>query len=193
VNVRYLFWVMVTLSSSRKSQAGQLFLAVLPDVETSQRIYRMAKFVKSANAFRGRLTPPERLHVTLFSLSGLSEQMVGKACDAINEVRAAPFEISFDRSVSFRGQPGSRPFVLAGGDGLAQLKLFRRSLTTAFAQRDGLKHLGRRDFTPHITLLFDDKVVDEQPFGPIRWTVRDLALIHSMKGHKHLARWPLHV
>ena len=175
------------------SQAGQLFLAIVPDAETSARIHRMAEILKAAHAFRGQLTPPDRLHVTLFSLGGLPEQLVEKVCEAIGEMRAEPFEISFDRTMSFRGRPGSRPFVLAGSDGLGRLKLFRRSLANAFAQTDGLKHLGRRDFTPHVTLLFDARSADEQPIGPLGWTVRNLVLIHSMRGHKHLAHWPLHV
>lgn len=191
--VHDLFYFMTLFGEGRASQGGELFLAVLPDAATSRHIHRMAEILKAVHAFRGRLTSPERLHVTLFSLGGLSGLTVERACQAIGEIQAEPFEISFDRSTSFRGQRGSRPFVLAGGDGLARLKLFRRSLATAFAQRDGLKHLGRRDFTPHLTLLFDDKVVDEQPFGPIGWTVRDLVLIHSMNGHRHLAHWPLHV
>ena len=45
----------------------------------------------------------------------------------------------------------------------------------------------------HVTLLFDDRAVEKHPIGPIGWTVRHLVLIHSMKGHQHLARWPLHV
>jgi 2'-5' RNA ligase len=118
--------------------------------------------------------------------------MVEKACKVVGEVRAEPFEICFDRTMSFRGRPGSRPFVLAGSEGLGGLKLFRRSLVPAFA-RDGPKHLGRRDFTPHVTLLFEDRAVDEQPIGPVRWTVRDVVLVHSMNGHRHLAHWPLYV
>jgi RNA 2',3'-cyclic 3'-phosphodiesterase len=186
-----LFYVKMTLSASH--QAGQLFVAILPDAETSARIYKMAEILKAAHAFRGQLTAPDRLHVTLFSLGGLPEQLIEKACEAIGEARAEPFEISFDRSMSFRGQPGSRPFVLAGSDGLKRLKAFRRALAAAFARRNGLRHLGRRDFTPHITLLFDDRAVEEQPFGPIGWTVRNLVLIHSMNGHRHLAHWPLRV
>jgi 2'-5' RNA ligase len=186
-----LFYFKMTLSAS--SQAGQLFVAILPDAETSAQIHRMAAVMKAAHAFRGQLTAPDRLHVTLFSLGGLPDQLVAKACEAIGEVRAEPFGISFDRTMSFRGQPGSRPFVLSGHSGLRQLKLFRRSVAAAFARRDGLRHLGRRDFTPHITLLFDDSTVEEQPFGPIGWMVRSLVLIHSMNGHRHLAHWPLRV
>ena len=184
---------MTSFRASHSRQAGELFLAILPDAETSARIYKIAEILKAAHAFRGRLTAPERLHVTLFSLGHLSQDRVEAACAAIEELKAEPFDVSFDRTMSFRGRPGSRPFVLAGVDGLVPLKLFRRSLAAAFAQRDGLKHLGRRDFTPHVTLLFDDQAVDEQPIGPIGWTVRGLVLIHSMKGHEHLAQWPLHV
>jgi 2'-5' RNA ligase len=190
-HVHDLFYFKMTLSAS--SQAGQLFIAILPDAETSAQIHRMAAVMKTAHAFRGQLTAPDRLHVTLFSLGGLPDQLVAKACEAIGEAWAEPFEISFDRSMSFRGQPGSRPFVLAGSDGLKRLKVFRRALAAAFARRNGLRHLGRRDFTPHITLLFDDRTVEEQPFGPIGWTVRSVVLIHSMNGHRHLAQWPLHV
>ena len=133
------------------------------------------------------------LHRAIWSTSAGQSVTVAMACAAIDELKAEPFDVSFDRTMSFRGGPGSRPFVLAGGDGLVPLKLFRRCLAAAFVQRDGLKHLGRRDFTPHVTLLFDDRVVDEQPIGPIGWTARDLVLIHSMKGHQHLANWPLRV
>jgi 2'-5' RNA ligase len=181
----------MTLNASHR--AGQLFVAILPDAELSARIHQMAEILKAAHAFRGRLTTPDRLHVTLFSLGGLPEQLIEKARELIAEMRAEPFEISFDRTMSFRGQPGSRPFVLTGDSGLKQLKLFRRSVAAAFARSEGLRHLGRREFTPHITLLFDDRVAEEQPFGPIGWTVRKLVLIHSMNGHRHLAHWPLHV
>jgi RNA 2',3'-cyclic 3'-phosphodiesterase len=184
---------MTMFDPSADDQAGRLFLAVLPDAETAARLYAMAERLKEANAFSGHLTARERLHVTLFCFNGLEEQSIERACGILDDVRADPFSVSFDRSVSFRGQRGSRPFVLTGDDGLNPLKRFRRSLAGAFARRDGLKHLGRRDFTPHVTLLFDKQSADEQPFGPIGWTVRELVLIHSMKGHEHLARWPLHV
>ena len=105
-HVHDLFYFKMTLSAS--SQAGQLFIAILPDAETSAQIHRMAAVMKTAHAFRGQLTAPDRLHVTLFSLGGLPDQLVAKACEAIGEVWAEPFEISFDRSMSFRGQPGSR-------------------------------------------------------------------------------------
>jgi RNA 2',3'-cyclic 3'-phosphodiesterase len=165
----------------------------LPDPETAARIYRMAEVLKKANAFRGQLTSRERLHVSLFCFNGLDKQSVERACGIVGQARTEPFTLGFDRNMSFRGQAGSCPFVLTGSDGLRSLSLFRRSLANTFARKDGLRHLELRDFTPHVTLLFDDQSADEQPFGPVEWIARELVLIHSDRGHAHLARWPLHV
>jgi 2'-5' RNA ligase len=174
------------------SDGGNLFLAILPDADALSRIWERAAIVRRAHGFEAPLTPRDRLHVTLLPLNGLYESEVEAVCQAMAEVRSAPFEVSFDYTTSFRGRPGSQPFVLAGDHGLKSLKAFRRLLAAAFT-RKGLGHLARRQFTPHVTLLFGDRAVEEHPFGPIGWTVRDIVLIHSMKGHRHLARWPLDV
>jgi 2'-5' RNA ligase len=175
---------------SSASQTSRLFLAVLPDADTSAEIYRKATIMKRARQFRGELTAPDHLHVTLFSLGGLPQPLIATACEAVAEIKAEPFDVSFDRTVSFRGRVGSRPFVLAGESGLRRLKSFRRSLASAM-MRKGLQLMAHRDFTPHVTLLFDDRAVEENPFGPIDWTVRDIVLIRSLRGHAHLARWRL--
>lgn len=104
----------------------------------------------------------------------------------------SPFEVWFDRIASFRGRPGHHVFVLMGDDGLSGLKLLRRTLGDAMV-RNGLKHLVKAEFTPHITLLYDRLTVEEQPIEPIVWTIGEFVLIHSMNGHTHLARWPLRV
>ena len=172
------------------SETGRLFLAVLPDADRSAEIYRMAEIVRRAHKFRGQLTAPDRLHVTLFPLSGLPQPVVATACEAVAEMKAEPFDVSFDRTMSFRGRIGSRPFVLTGESGLRRLKSFRRSLAATMMSK-GLRFMARRDFTPHVTLLFDGRAVEENPFGPIGWTVRDIVLIRSLRGHAHLARWAL--
>src|SRR6266851_5342110 len=112
------------------------------------------------------------------------------ACEAAAEVRAPPFEVLFDRSVSFRGRPGNRPFVLLGDKGLDRLRSLRRTLGVAMA-RKGFRYLAKKDFTPHVTLLYAERNVEEYPIEPICWTVNEFVLIHSMHGHVRLARWPL--
>jgi 2'-5' RNA ligase len=49
-------------------------------------------------------------------------------------------------------------------------------------------------FTPHLTLLYDNRYVEGRDVEPIAWSVREFVLIHSVLGktrHIHLGRWPL--
>ena len=100
------------------SSSAGLFLAAVPDAGTAERIHRLAGVLKRAHKFDGKLIPPERLHISLFFLGGLPERHIHAACEAAADVRAERFEVSFDRTASFRGRSGNRPFVLIGDDGL---------------------------------------------------------------------------
>lgn len=172
------------------SGGGRLFLAAIPDEGTAERIYRLASVLKRAHKFDGRLTPPERLHISLFSFGGLPERAISAAREAAADVRAEQFEVSFDRTASFRGKSGNRPFVLIGRDGLSRLLSFRQMLAVALARR-GLRGVASTRFTPHVTLLYGAHGVEEYPIEPIFWTVTEFVLIHSMKGHAYVARWSL--
>jgi 2'-5' RNA ligase len=110
----------------RNTSSGRLFLAAVPDADTARRIYRLAVALKRAHGFDGKIIEPERLHVSIFFLGELPEPAVRIACEAAAEVRTSPFDVLFDRSVTFRGKPGNQPFVLTGDDGLERLKSFRR-------------------------------------------------------------------
>ena len=171
--------------------ADRLFLAAVPDAATAAAIYRRAGTLKRAHQFSGALIKPERLHISLFFLGGLPGEVVRMACEAAEGVRVPPFEVSFDRTVSFRGNPAGRPFVLTGEDGLIRLKSFRRALGAAIT-RCGLRRVAKTNFTPHVTLLYDSRDVAEHPIAPISWTVSEFVLIHSMVRYDQLARWPLH-
>ena len=170
--------------------SARLFLAAVPDAGTAERIHRLAGVLKQAHKFDGKLIAPERLHISLFFLGGLSERTIHAACEAAADVRAEPFGVSFDRTASFLGKAGNRPFVLIGEDGLGRLLSFRRMLGAALTRR-GLRRVANTNFTPHLTLLYDARSVDEYPIWPIFWTVTEFVLIHSMKGHDYRARWAL--
>ncbi|WP_063791712.1 2'-5' RNA ligase family protein [Bradyrhizobium valentinum] len=172
------------------SSSARIFLAAVPDAATAERIHRLASVLKRAHKFDGKLIAPERLHISLFSLNGLPDRQLRSACEAATELRAEPFEVSFDRTVSFRGRPGNRPLVLIGENGLRRLEAFRQMLGAALTRR-GVRRAASTNFTPHVTLLYDARSVDEHPIQPIFWTVTEFVLIHSMKGHDYLARWPL--
>jgi 2'-5' RNA ligase len=174
-------------------RGGSLFFAVCPPADAASHICRSGKVIKCARQFQGVLTSRDCLHVTLFFLgeaSHLSDRSIQSAFEAGAEVKMEPFEISFDRSVSFRGKPGDHPFVLLCGDGLNRLMAFRQMLGAEMTKK-GLRRRTNADFNPHITLLRDARKVEEQPIVPICWTVSEFVLIHSDCGHTHLARWPL--
>jgi len=183
-----LFWFIMDKFAS--CSGARLFLAAVPDAGTAERIHRLAGVLKRAHKFDGKLIAPERLHVSLFFLGGLPDRYVRAACEAATELRTEPFEVSFDRTVSFRGRPGNRPFVLIGENGLRRLESFRQILGAALT-RSGLRRPANTNFTPHVTLLYDARSIDEHPIQPIFWTVTEFVLIRSMKGHAYLGRWPL--
>ena len=108
------------------------------------------------------------------------------------DVRTEPFKVSFDRTASFRGRLGNHPFVLIGEQGLRGLQSFRQMFCAALMRR-GMRRLANTNFTPHVTLLYDVRDVDEYPIEPIGWTVKEFVLIRSLNGDEHLVRWPLWV
>ncbi len=60
-------------------------------------------------------------------------------------------------------------------------------------KRAGIRPTEKSD-KPHVTLLYDSRLVPEQPVEPVRWTVTEFVLVHSHQGlgrHEELGRWAL--
>jgi 2'-5' RNA ligase len=173
-------------------------LAVVPDADTAARIYQRAEIIRSARNLQGALIRPDHLHATLFCLGerdALPEQIITRTIEAAAAVKMPPFEVSFDRTMSFSKGSNNHPFVLVGDAGVERLKKFRQMLGASM-MRNGLRHLTRKSFMPHVTLLYDKQNVDEQPIESICWIVREFVLIRSLYGrtiHIHEAQWPLRI
>jgi len=174
----------------------RVFLAIFPDVDAAAHMARLARHVCSEHGLKGKPLAAERFHVTLLHLGdyvGLPREVVAAASEAAANVTFPPFEIVFDRVVSFVGRPRSRPFVLRGGDGVAALIAFQKTLGSAIAIA-GLGCWVTPHYTPHVTLLYDDRRVSEQTVETIGWTAQEFVLVHSLLGktrHVPLARWRL--
>jgi RNA 2',3'-cyclic 3'-phosphodiesterase len=85
-------------------------------------------------------------------------------------------------------------FVLVGSGGVDRLRAFH-ALFGATLTRNELPCRVHTISTPHVTLLYDKRVIDEQPIEPISWTVREFVLVRSLHGqsrHIDVARWQLH-
>ena len=173
----------------------RLFFAIAPTPNAAASITRQAGLLCDEYGLKGRLLAIGRLHVTLGHLGdylGLPQDIVAAAMATAASVRMAPFDVAFDRAASFRGRPRNRPFVLLGDDGVAALTAFQQTLGTAL-EKAGLGRANSR-YTPHVTLLYDNRFVPVRAIEPIGWTVREFVLVHSLLGrtrHVPLARWPL--
>ncbi len=175
----------------------RLFFGIFPPSDVAERLDVLAPELRERSGLRGRAHAKGRFHITLHHLgdwAGLPNGVLTAAKQAALAVAFAPFEVTFDRAVSFEGRPGNHPFVLQGGDGVTELKAMRQALSTALAMA-GQGRVAASQFTPHITLLYADKRAPlEQPIPPISWTVTEFVLVHSHLGqtrHEHIASWTL--
>jgi RNA 2',3'-cyclic 3'-phosphodiesterase len=189
---------MYASSSNHSSQPEvpvSLFFAVFPDPQAGASIADIAQQLRRRYGLGGRPHLTTRFHISLQNLGDyddLPERVLVKARHAAASVgMVRPFAVMFDRVASFSGREGHYPLVLRGDDGVVGLTMLHQSLGIAM-RRAGLK--ARLDFTPHITLLYDDRRIEEQPVEPIFWTVRALVLVLSLSGrtkYVFLGQWPL--
>jgi 2'-5' RNA ligase len=174
----------------------RLFFGVFPPEDVAEGLDVLARDLREKNGLKGKAHAKGRFHVTLHHLgdwAGLPKDVLNGARQAAAAVRFAPFEVTFDRAASFEGRPKNRPFVLQGGEGVAAIKAMRQALSTELAKA-GQGRVAATQFTPHVTLLYDDKLVAEQPIEPVSWTVTEFVLVHSHLGqtrHDHIGSWPL--
>lgn len=176
--------------------AHGLFFAIHPDVDAGARIAQHARRLRDEYGLKASPLATKRFHVSLHRLGGRAELPHGIVALA-NEVAASvmmpPFDVRFDRAMSFRGRPGSRPLVLLGSDGVTELIAFQQVLGTAMKQA-GLGRWVDAEYKPHLTLLYDSRSLPEQRVEPVSWTVREFVIVHSLRGqsrHSVLGRWLL--
>lgn len=170
-----------------------VFFALFPDEAAAAKLARAAQQLCIRHRLETRAFAPERFHVSLLGFgvhSGLPPDLVAGAADAAAAIALAPFEVTFDRAVSFLGRP--RPLVLCSEDDIPELIAFQRELGHAI-QQQGLGE-GAPQCAPHVTMLYDERAIEDHAIEPITWRVRDFTLVHSLRGgskHVPLRRWPL--
>jgi 2'-5' RNA ligase len=180
---------------TRRACTDRLFFAALPDASSAGGIEQLGQRLRAKHGLRGKSIARERLHVTLHHVGdypGLPPALVAAARAVASAVALPPFIVEFNGAVSFRGRPGSRPFVLQGDEGVIGLMLLQQRLGRAM-EKAGLGDCNLR-YTPHMTLLYGDRLVPDHAVEPVRWPVHEFVLVHSLLGrsrHIPLARFPL--
>jgi 2'-5' RNA ligase len=181
-------------SEHERRPPGEVFFAINPDGDGADAAVGIARSLSVEQRLTGKPLTPDRLHVTLLAIGRypeLQQEVVEAACDVVAGLAVRPFEVMFNRAMSYPTGRSTRPLALVGGDGTIEVEMFQRTLF-AEMKRIGLP-VGRPP-KPHMTLLYDRRAVTEQPVTPVRWPVREFVLIHSLSGqsrHVPLARWPL--
>ena len=168
-----------------------------------EAIAQLARLLKSVHQSYAEPIKPGNLHVSIFYVDAwrgaAPDDLLVRAKAAGAAVRAAPFQIAFNQTGTF-AKPGvtkvkSCPFVLFGERDAGPALTLRRAVGAAMRQH-GLAYAVKevKAFAPHVTLWWDEEVLDAQPVAPVAWTAREIVLIDSIQGegkHNHLARWPL--
>jgi RNA 2',3'-cyclic 3'-phosphodiesterase len=180
----------------RSSTIDVLFFALLPGAENVSRIVQLRHRLCDENGLKGHRIAPDLLHISLLGVAahdGLSHAVIECAKRAAGVLTASPFDVVLDRAMSFVPRRARSPLVLRVGNEAALIAFYR---SLGEAMRNAGFRGAASQFTPHLTLLYGDRVVREQPVEAVRWTVRDFVLVRSRRGrgpntHDHLARWPL--
>jgi RNA 2',3'-cyclic 3'-phosphodiesterase len=180
----------------RNAATDFLFFGLLLSAEGATQMVKLRERLCDENGLMGQQIAAQLLHVTLHGVGeydGVPKGEVKRAKEAGAKISAKPFDVVFDRAMSFDRKRKGQPFVLLTADEVALVTLYQ---LLGGAMRDvGFRKVASK-FRPHMTLLYGDRLVKERPIEPFRWTVRDFVLVQSLRGrgqsqYIHLARWPL--
>jgi RNA 2',3'-cyclic 3'-phosphodiesterase len=176
-----------------------LFLAIFPDHHTAEQIIDFGNRLRRIHGMRGRLRPVSHLHVSLLFLGHTFDVpetvvgTVGHVCKAVTAV-TGPFEIKFDRVLSFRGQPGNHPLVLVNNNHESDALRSLHGLLHAKFSKYVSPTSPTSKFVPHLTLLYDKQEITPKPIEPVSWMVKEIILVRSEVGatkYRLLGRWGL--
>ncbi|CAH2802390.1 MAG: hypothetical protein CBHOC_4027 [uncultured Caballeronia sp.] len=179
---------------ARKLLTDSLFFAFYPDEAATARIGELAARLRKVHKLKARAIPADRLHVTLHYLgtfASVPADVLAQARAAASQIASPPVDVTLDRIESFSGRRVKRPLVLSG-DLTESLDALEQSLGAALDVA-GIPLRRHPHFTPHVTLLYDERRIARQPVAPIAWTAREFALVRSLLGksqYEVLARWP---
>jgi len=177
------------------------YFAVLPPAEIQGAIIRLRQETVKRERIFGRAVALERLHISIAPLHRYAPTDIPDlerlATDIVSGVAMSAFDVRFDRVQTFntkdRDEARRRYYLVLDSQdapGLMRLNdLFRQSLA-----RHGLSAAMPKAFNPHMTLFYANRPVAPHDISPIRWTVRDVALVRSglVPGrYDVLKRWPL--
>jgi RNA 2',3'-cyclic 3'-phosphodiesterase len=175
-------------------ETGSLFFCVFPDHAAREAIAAETDALRLEHSLIGPAVRPNRLHATLHYLGEHlidRADIVDAAMAAAAGVRHAPFEVTLARASSFSTRSDKHPCVLLCPEERAPAHGLWRELSNRLMAAGFGRYL-KREFTPHVTVLYDTRVLTPHAIEPIRWQARDFALVRSSQGeYDVIGSWPL--
>lgn len=176
----------------------RLFFALKPDPAASAMAESIFDALRASHELQSKFLGAEFLHVTLSHVIDSPEFPQATVDDAIKvatAIQMPPFEIVFDRGMSFRKPKGRQPLVLCAAPDDSGVLLLERRISAALAMGGVGGRIVKSGFTPHMTIGYDDRRIPEFPLiQEMRWTAREFVLVHSLLGrnkHEELGKWQL--
>ena len=126
----------------------RLFISVNFDQNTKDRFIKIQKSLMKMG--KGRLTPPENLHLTLIFLGEVPDEKLPLLSDALKTVEVSPFEIKAARIGTFSEES---ELWWAGVEGNRKLNDLQTRISAVLSEC-GFK-LGNDKYRPHVTLVRD--------------------------------------
>ncbi len=184
-------------SVSAPAPFNDIFLAILPDQETSHYLAALTTKLQNQYRLRGNPRPMDHLHITLYDLGRFRDlptpliESISRACDAIARNTMA-FEITLNQAISFCRKTAPHPLVLEGEFAANVPVLTLHEQLLKLLKTPTGKEFKTELFRPHLTLSYGEALPNSVSVEPIVWTVREMVLINSVQGrtqHEHLAKW----
>lgn len=176
-----------------------LFFAIFPDEAAAVGLESLAEKLRRDHGLNGRPLKTVNFHVSLHGLPRSREEprrLIERYMEAADKLTAAPFLARFNRAMSFeRTGAATHPLVLVSDDDATRFEELHSGLYMALRQA-GVRGLAKSGFTPHVTLLYDERrLAEDHPIvPPVCWEANKVVLVLSHVGearYDKLKEWPL--
>lgn len=160
-----------------KQAEHKLFFALWPDQQARQALVRLQQPV------RGRLIPPEKLHLTMAFLGQQPAEAVPALLDILEAMPAPPLRLDIDCYGYFKRPRIAWAGLSAPPAGLLTLQ----AELMARLEAAGFSAATHGEFKPHITLAREAKEAPgEFSEAPVVWQVAGLALVESLPDGRYV-------
>ena len=160
-----------------KQAVHKLFFALWPDEDVRQDLVRLQQPV------RGRLIPPEKLHLTMAFLGQQPAAALPVLLDILHATHVPPLQLTVDCYGYFK-----RPQIAwAGMSAVPAGLLAAQGELMSRLEAAGFSAATHGEFKPHITLAREAKEAPAEFSGvPVVWNVQGLVLVESMPDGRYL-------